>query len=58
MERLEQIWRHPLYRECLMKKCAAEADRPVCRHNMEHFLDVARIGWIMVLGEGVTVSKE
>lgn len=58
MERLEQIWRHPLYRECLMKNCAAEADRRFCRHNMEHFLDVARIGWIMVLEEGLTVSKE
>ena len=58
MERLEQIWRHPLYQDCLMKNRAAEADRRFCRHNMEHFLDVARIGWIMVLEEGLAVSKE
>lgn len=37
---------------------AAEADRRFCRHDMAHLLDVARIGRIMALEEGLEVSRE
>ena len=58
MERLEQIWRHPLYQDCLMKNRAAEADRRFCRHSMVHFLDVARIGTIIALEEVLKINRE
>ena len=58
MDRIDNILRHHLFLKHLGENNAAEADRRFCRHNMEHFLDVARIGWIMVLEEGLAVSKE
>lgn len=47
MERLQKILRHPLFKYHLDANNAAEADRCFCRHNMAHFLDVARIGRII-----------
>ena len=35
-----------------------EKDRKYCRHNMGHFLDMARIAYILVLEEGLNYSKE
>ena len=58
MDRIDKILNHDLFLYHLGRNNAAEADRRFCRHNMEHFLDVARIGWIMVLEEGLAVSKE
>lgn len=36
----------------------AEVDRPFCHHDMVHFMDVARIGWIINLEEGHGIEKE
>ena len=41
-----------------MKNRAAEADRRFCRHSMVHFLDVARIGTIIALEEGLKINRE
>ena len=49
MERVNEILRHSLYRKYLQKNEAAEAERPFCRHDMGHFLDVARLGMIFAL---------
>lgn len=35
-----------------------EKDRKYCRHNMGHFLDMARIAYILVLEQGLDYSKE
>ena len=35
----------------------AEQDRQFCRHDMQHFLDVARIGWILCLERDLQISK-
>ena len=43
MDRVNQIWNHPLYQNELNKLQLLETDREFCRHTPEHFLDVARL---------------
>lgn len=58
MERIDKILNHKLFLEHLEANSTAEADRRFCRHNMVHFLDVARIGMIINLEEEMGISKE
>ena len=58
MERVNRILNHPVFLENLAKNQAAEADRRFCRHGMEHFLDVARIGMIFNLQENLQIEQE
>ena len=57
MDRVNQIWNHPLYQNELNKLQLLEADREFCRHTPEHFLDVARLAYIRALEENAPVSK-
>lgn len=36
----------------------AEENRPFCRHDMTHFMDVARIGWILNLEENCGIPRD
>ena len=58
MDRVNQIWKHPLYQTELHKLQLLEADREFCRHTPEHFLDVARLAYIRAREENYSVSKE
>lgn len=58
MDRIDRIMEHPVYVENLLKNMAAEADRDFCRHDMAHFLDVARIGTIISLEKGISIDRE
>lgn len=58
MERIDKILNHDLFLEHLCQNNTAEADRRFCRHNMVHFLDVARIGCIINLEESIGVDRE
>ena len=58
MDRVNQIWKHPLYQTELHKLQLLEADREFRRHTPEHFLDVARLAYIRALEENYSVSKE
>ena len=58
MDRVNQIWKHPLYQTELHKLQLLEADREFCRHTPEHFLDLARLAYIRALEENYSVSKE
>ena len=58
MDRVNQIWNHPLYQNELNKLQLLETDREFCRHTPEHFLDVARLAYIQALEEERDVSKE
>lgn len=58
MERIDKILNHHLFIENLEKNETAETDRRFCRHDMVHFLDVARIGWIINLEEGLNLSRD
>lgn len=58
MDRIDRILNHNLFKEHLSKNMAAEAERCFCRHDMAHFLDVARIGMILNLKERQEIDEE
>ena len=58
MNNIDAIMNNKLYREALEKLSEYERDREFCNHTIEHFIDVSRIAYIMVLEEDLKVSKE
>lgn len=58
MERVNQIIAHPKYREYRDRIDAHERERRFCRHDLAHFLDVARIAEIMNLKERLRIGEE
>ena len=58
MERVNLILHHPDYRYYLSRNEAAELGRSFCHHDLPHFLDVARIAYIMNLEQSLGYSKE
>ena len=58
MDRVNQIWNHPIYQNELNKLQLLETDREFCRHTPEHFLDVARLMYIYNLEDQAGFSKE
>lgn len=58
MNNVDKILNSKLYKEALEKLKKYEENREFCNHTIEHFIDVARIAYIMVLEEGIDVSKE
>ncbi len=48
---------HPLYQDALRTIEQAEKDRVFCKHDMEHFLSVARLAYIYSLEENAEISK-
>ncbi len=58
MDKVNYILKSLKYNECLTKVRNYEADRIFCKHDLDHFLDVARIAYIMVLEEKLDISKE
>lgn len=57
MERVNQILKHEKYLSYLIKNEDAEKERIFCRHNMGHFLDVARLAVILNQTEDYGVDK-
>lgn len=58
MERITKIYQHPVYQKELQFVLETEQDRQFCRHDMQHFLDVARIGWILCMERKLDIAKE
>lgn len=58
MERIDKLLKHDSFIGNLSKNMAAEAERCFCRHDMPHFLDVARIGMILNLKERQGLEEE
>lgn len=58
MERVWKIFTHPLYVQNIEKNRVAEEGRAFCRHNLEHFMTVARLAYIFRLERNYKVSKE
>jgi len=52
LTRVESILEDTFYTECMAKIDAREEDRKFCRHNFQHFVDVARITYILMLESG------
>lgn len=58
MKRINKIIHHPFYTQSLSRLQALEADRIFCRHDMPHFLDVARFMWIEVLERQLSSDRD
>ena len=58
MDRVNKILDHPIYKERVKTITDAERGRKFCRHDLTHALDVARIGRIMILEEGLNIDIE
>lgn len=58
MIRIDKILANETFLLNLHKNEELEQNRVFCRHGMEHFLDVARIGMIINLEENLGISKE
>ena len=58
MERIDNIIKHTLFVENLNQNMAWEAERRFCRHDLAHFLDVARIARIINLEERLEIEEE
>ncbi|MBD5545145.1 MAG: HD domain-containing protein [Lachnospiraceae bacterium] len=58
MERIQKLIRHPLYLEYTKSIREWEKDRPFCKHDYVHFLNVARLAMIIKLKEQIDLSEE
>lgn len=58
MDKINQILNNKKYKSYLKKLIDLEEDREFCKHNIEHFLDTARISYIQVLENKLDYSKE
>ncbi|MCM1113188.1 MAG: HD domain-containing protein [Muribaculum sp.] len=58
MERIDRILNHDLFKYHLAENRKAEENRKFGKHDLTHFLDVARIGEIINLESGLGISRE
>ena len=58
MERVNQILQHAEYLKNIAKIEACESERIFCKHEITHFLDVARIAQILNLKEELHIPEE
>ena len=58
MKRVNKILNDKLYIETLKKIEEVETTREFCKHNFQHFIDMARISYIRMLEEGLHYDKE
>ena len=58
MQRCNNIYNHPIYIKRTKIIAEKEKDRIFCPHNLSHAFDVARIGYIMILEQGLDIDKE
>ena len=58
MKKVNDILNNTLYKENLEKLLKYEEKRGFCRHDLKHFIDMARIAYIMVLEKGLPYAKE
>lgn len=58
MQRVNLIFSNEEYKSLLDKITEYESDRKFCKHTIEHFLDTARIMYIISLEENMQVKKD
>lgn len=57
MERVNRILQHRLYQEYVARNEACEVDRVFCHHDMEHFLSVARLAYLLNETEQIGIEQ-
>lgn len=58
MDKINSILNDEKFKDYIKKNKRYEKDRKFCRHNLQHFLDVARIAYILVLENKIDISKD
>ena len=58
LQRVNAICRHSLWQTSRKRIEELEQDRVFCRHDVIHFLDVARLAWIENLEQQLGLEKE
>lgn len=58
MKIVNDILNNKIYKENLDKLSRYEEKREFCKHDLKHFIDMARIAYIMILEENLPYSKE
>lgn len=58
MERIKNIIENKKYIKCLKKNEREEKNRIYCKHQIEHFVDTARIAYIVSLEKNLNINKE
>ena len=58
MKRIQKIMEHPLFIACIEKNKMAEVNRRFCHHDIEHFLLVSHMMYIMCLERQLSYSKD
>lgn len=58
MDRVNKILNNEKYMMYLKKNMLYEKDREFCKHDINHFLDMARISYIISLEKGLNLDKE
>ena len=58
MKRIRNIIENKKYIKYLKKNEKMEKNRIYCKHTLEHFVDTARIAYIMSLEKGLNIDKE
>jgi uncharacterized protein len=58
MIRIKNIIENKKYIKCLNKNEKREKNRIYCKHTLEHFVDTARIAYIISLEKGLNIDKE
>ena len=58
LQRVNAICRHSLWQTSRKRIEELEQDRVFCRHDVIHFLDVARLAWIENMEQQLGLEKE
>lgn len=58
MDQVNKIMNNSLYLSCIKKIEELEQRRIYCKHNTAHFMDVARIAYIMNLENNLLIDKK
>lgn len=58
MDKINAILKNKLFQDCIKEIKEAEKSRKFCRHDLRHFLDVARIAYILNLEKNYKIDKD
>lgn len=58
MDRVNGILNNEKYKNLVSTIEMYEAERKFCKHDLNHFMDVARIAYILVLEKNIDIDKE
>lgn len=56
-DKIQKILLNPIFKDALQKINMLEKDRIYCKHDLSHFLDVARIGYVYILENNLSISQ-